>query len=166
MPRAKTLLIPLIAIAALLGILAGWARLGYPTSLDEARLLRKLASSAANKSPSVRLAEFMPGEWERVCWSHPYDGPLYLERYGKTYPPVAPADDGTWGLIFIAKDGSYRAAVGSCGRIGVELSLEPKVCIERAQATLRLTGHDGACAIYSFRNDRAPAMDTVLPLMR
>ncbi|MEN6620318.1 MAG: hypothetical protein ABFD50_02050, partial [Smithella sp.] len=55
----------------------------------------------------LNLSKLMPGDWELVCSSHPYDGPLYIKKYKKKFKPVASAHDGSWGLIFINSDGSY-----------------------------------------------------------
>ena len=154
MPQtSRTFRASLIAIGALLCAAAAWSFLGYPTSLDEALFLRKLSSSISSGSQQLKLADLMPGNWELVCESHSYDGPQYLKRYEKTYPPAAPPQDRVWGLIFIAKDGSYRSAVGSCGRIGAYLSLAPHGCIERSQAILTLAGNRASCATFSFHHD-------------
>lgn len=138
-------------MAAVLSVTGAWGFLGYPTSIDEAIFFRRLSSAASARSSEVKLAELMPGDWELVCWSHSYDGPLHLSRYNRTYEPAAPADDGMWGLIFIAKDGSYRSAVGSCGGIGVYLNFEPKVCIERSQSVLYIgKSSKESCTTFSF----------------
>jgi hypothetical protein len=92
----------------------------------------------------------MPGDWELVCESHGYDGPLYLKRYNKIFEPVAPPQDGVWGLIFISNDGSYKSAVGSCRVPGVRLYTNG--CTERGQAVLlRGTSH-GECPEFKVRH--------------
>lgn len=52
-------------------------------------------------------------DWELVCFSHPYDGPLYLKKYDRTYEPVAGVQDSEWGLLFIDKNGDYFSIAGS-----------------------------------------------------
>ena len=122
-----------LGVAALLGMLFIWHRLGYPYSFDEARFLYRLSEAKANNAQTRDLAELMPGDWEMVCESDGYDGPLYLERYGKTYEPVGRPQDASWGLIFISADGSFTAASGSCREPG----LEPLGgCLERKEALL------------------------------
>jgi hypothetical protein len=150
LPTSRNYLIPLIATGAVIVGVAVWRFFGYPTSFDEAIFLYKLSSSVSAGSSELRLAEMMPGDWELVCESHSYDGPLHLKRYNRTYPPAAPSQDGVWGFIFIAKDGSYRSAVGSCGSVGVHLDFDPRVCIERHEANLSLSpGRLELCATFS-----------------
>ena len=119
--------------AALPGILLLWHQLGYPYSFDEARFLYRLSLAKANNAQTLNLAKLMPGDWEMVCESSGYDGPRYLERYGRTYEPVGHPQDSSWGLIFISADGSFTAASGSCRAPG----LEPLGgCLERKEALL------------------------------
>lgn len=89
-----------------------WNYAGAPTSIAEARFLNGFSKVRA--SERIDLAKLMPGDWELVCESHGYDGPMYLKKYNRTYEPVAAPDDATWGLIFISADGSYVPASGSC----------------------------------------------------
>lgn len=122
-----------LGLAVLVGLLVLWHRLGYPYSLDEARFLHRLSVAKANDARTLNLAELMPGDWEMVCESHGYDGPLYLARYGKTYAPVGPPQDAAWGLIFISADGSFKAASGSCRVPGL---LPLPGCQEKPEAIL------------------------------
>ncbi len=78
------------------------------------------------------MADIIDGEWELMCFSHPYDGPLYLERYGRTYPPAADSHDGTWGFLFITSNGSYQTVSGSL-KDGFEFDAN-LACIERKDA--------------------------------
>ena len=145
--------IPLIAAGVVIFVVTVWRFFGYPTSLDEAIFLHKLSSSVSAGASSLRLAEMMPGDWELVCESHSYDGPLHLKHYNKTYPPAAPSQDGVWGFIFIAKDGSYRSAVGSCGSVGAHLNFDPRFCIKRHEAYLFLSpDRREPCATFSQKN--------------
>ncbi len=122
-----------LGAATFLGILLVWHRLGYPYSFDEAHFLYRLSLAKANNAQTLNLAELMPGDWEMVCESSGYDGPRYLERYGRTYEPVGHPQDSSWGLIFISADGSFTAASGSCRAPG----LEPLGgCLERKEALL------------------------------
>jgi hypothetical protein len=138
----------LITASVLLAAGVAWFFLGFPTSFYEALFLGKLSVSTKAGSGELKLSELMPGDWELVCESHGYDGPMYLKRYNKTFPPVAPPQDGVWGLIFIAKDGSYSSAVGSCGRIGAYVTLEPSGCVERSKATVIRAASKKSCPSF------------------
>lgn len=142
----------LITASLLLVSGVAWFVLGFPTSLGEALFLGRLSAKAKAGSGESKLSELMPGDWELVCDSHGYDGPLYLERYNKTYPPAAPPQDGVWGLIFISKDGSYRSAVGSCDRIGAYVTFEPSECLERSQATVIRAATSKSCPSFLIRH--------------
>jgi hypothetical protein len=150
--KSKRFRASLVAASLLLAAGVAWSVLGYPTSFDEALFLGRLSVSVKDGSRELRLAELMPGDWELVCDSHAYDDSLYLKRYDKTFPPVAPPQDGVWGLIFIARDGSYSSAVGSCGRIGAYVTVEPLGCVERSKATLTRTPSNKSCPAFSFRH--------------
>ena len=141
----------LVVIFVVLDILAViWYQFGAPTSIDEAYFLNKVSSLDASGANELKLSELMPGNWEMVCDSHGYDGPFYLEQYKKTFYPVAPPQDGVWGLIFISKDGSYSSAIGSC-RVPRAL-LVANGCIERSQAVLtRSTNHHG-CQEFTVKS--------------
>jgi hypothetical protein len=127
-----------LSTALVVGLLFVWHRLGYPYSLDEARFLHRLSVAKANNAQTLNLAELMPGDWEMVCESSGYDGPLYLKRYGKTYEPVGRPQDSAWGLIFISADGSFTSASGSCRVPG----LQPLPgCREKPEALLVRSEH-------------------------
>jgi hypothetical protein len=147
--KTKKLRLLLIVAGVIVAGVVTWSFLGYPTSLDEAFFLHRLSSNISAGSQELRLSELMPGDWELVCESHSYDGPLYLKRYEKIYPPSAPPQDGVWGFVFISKDGSYRSTVGSCGSTGAHISLHPLGCIERQMAVLVRDGKDyRSCPVY------------------
>jgi hypothetical protein len=130
-PRNKSL--KLLTIVGLpFALFLGWHLLGYPYSLDEARFLHKASGQISSGAKELDLAKLMPGDWELVCDSHAYDGPLHLKRYNKTFEPASRAQDDAWGLIFISPDGSYQSASGSCRVLDAELSTDG--CIERAKA--------------------------------
>jgi hypothetical protein len=133
-------LLAISIVAAALGAL--WVSLGSPSSLGEARFLNRVASAIKNDTQELSLPELMPGNWELVCDSHGYDGPLYLKQYGRTYPPVAPPQDGVWGLLFISSDGSFVSAVGSCRYPGVQL--DANGCTKRSRASLRVQPEYGS----------------------
>jgi hypothetical protein len=143
----------LIIAGTLVSATIAWSLLGYPTSIDEALFFRRLSSKVSEGSQELRLSELMSGDWELVCDSHFYDGPLYLKRYDKTYPPAAPPQKGVWGFIFIAEDGSYRSAVGSCASTGAYLSFEPLGCIERSMAVLVREEKARSCPAFKVRRD-------------
>ncbi|MFS2033462.1 hypothetical protein ACEN8I_05490 [Polaromonas sp. CT11-55] len=111
-----------------------WSHFGYPQSLVEARFLFKLKSVAAGDVQEVNLTELMPGDWETVCDSHGYYGPLYLEKYNKTFPATGAMQDGAWGLIFIKTDGTYEPISSSCGQ-GAYVDF-PAGCLSRDESVL------------------------------
>jgi len=113
-----------------------WDHFHLPTSVNETIFRHRLTEKASQNAPNIILSELMPGNWELICDSHGYDGPLYLKQYNKTYPPAAPPQDGVWGLIFVNKDGSYTSAIQPYGKGVVYLSLEPHGCLERTKAVL------------------------------
>lgn len=80
----------------------------------------------------VDMVSVLKGDWELMCFSHPYDGPLHLKKYGRTYPVVADSQDGAWGFLLIRADGSYESVSGS-GRDGFEFDAN-LVCVERKNA--------------------------------
>ncbi len=111
---------------------------------DKSRLFINAVTAEIDAgAKELDLARLMPGEWEFVCVSHPYDGPLYLEKYQREYRPVASAQDGSWGLIFIESNGTYESAVGSC-RHGFNFSFG---CVERSNAILAVK-REGPCITY------------------
>jgi hypothetical protein len=123
--------LPLLAAAA---VAVAWSLLGFPSSLAEVQFARALKSERVRGAPDLKLPELMRGDWELVCGSNGYGGEFYVKRYNRTYPAVGALHDGSWGLVFIAKDGSYVSAAGNCTSPGVYLSVEG--CLERAKATL------------------------------
>jgi len=123
-----------------------WSFLLLPSSVAEFKFRRALLAKADSRSTQVELGSLMPGEWELVCNSHGYAGDLHLSKYNRTYPPVAPPQDGVWGLVFIASDGTYTSAVGSCRRGGAQVRVEG--CVPRAQATLHLSQSQGVCPVF------------------
>ena len=138
-------------LGLLIATTIAWGFLGFPTSLDEATFLHRLSSKVSAGVQKIILSELMPGDWELVCSSHSYDGPLYLKQYNKTFPTVA-SDDGGWGLIFISKDGSFSSAVGSCGRqAGTYISLEPHFCVKRSDAVLSRS-EISSCTTFGFQS--------------
>lgn len=138
----------LLALAGLpIALFLGWRLLGYPYSLDEANFLHRASAQISSGANALNLAELMPGDWELVCESHGYEGPMYLERYDKTFEPVSRFQDAAWGLIFISADGSYRTAAGSCSPGGVRFSTNG--CIERAEATFVREPEKDGCTNFT-----------------
>ena len=146
-------------VGVLLLVIWGWKMVGFATSLDEAVFLRRLSAKVSSRSHEIQLSELMPGDWELVCESHGYDGPLYVKRYNKTFNPVAPAQDSVWGLIFISKNGSFTSAVASC-RISA-VNLRTSGCTERENATLIRETEGGECLVYSTK-PASPAVQGAL----
>jgi hypothetical protein len=123
-----------------------WLYFGAPTSLAEATFLSK---AAARLGQPIELAELMPTDWEMVCESHGYDGPLYIQKYNKIFSPAAPSQSGVWGLIFIRADGSFTQAVGSCQYPGMQFDLNGCVTAK----SIKLTMHNSqkySCPVYEL----------------
>jgi hypothetical protein len=139
----------LVFFGACLLAIWGWSLFGYATSFDEAVFLRRLSGEVSAGSLEIKLPELMPGDWEIVCESHGYDGPIYLKRYNKTFDPVAPPQDAVWGLIFIAKDGSFSSAVASCRTSTVMLNTNG--CTERENAILIREPKQEKCPVFSIK---------------
>jgi hypothetical protein len=123
-----------------------WLHFGAPTTLAEATFLSKVA---ARLGQPIELAELMPTDWEMVCESHGYDGPLYIKKYDKTYSPAAPSQDGVWGLIFIRADGSYTQAVGSCRYPGMQFDLNGCVTAKSIKLTM-YNSPKYSCPVYKL----------------
>ena len=119
------------------------------TGRAERQFHRAIESSLKSGSKTIDLSTEWPGDWELVCESHGYDGDLYLEKYKKTYPSIAPPQDGMWGLIFISADGSYSGAIGSCRTPGAQLRTNG--CTPRSQAQLVLREGSQSCPEYTVR---------------
>ena len=145
----KNLRTRIVLVGVVLLAIGGWRLFGFATSLDEAIFLWRLSSKVSSAAVDIKLSELMPGDWELVCESHGYDGPLYLARYNKTFNPVAPAQDAVWGLIFISKDGSFTSAVASCRTSGV--SLGTNGCTERESALLIRERNSADCLVFSTK---------------
>lgn len=122
----KNLKVTVVAGLVFLSCLFLWS------SWRERAFISKLLAELDGGKIHVDMVHVMDGDWELMCFSHPYDGPLYLKKYDKTYAPVAAAQDGAWGLLFINPDGSFNAVSGS-RRDGFEF--DPNmVCVERTAA--------------------------------
>lgn len=101
-----------IALTVILAVVFGTA--GYWFSLKPDReFIGRVQQEIGQGVNELDLSKLMPGPWETVCNIHGYDGPTYIEKYKKTYPPAAQAQDGAWGLTFINADGSYTSVAGS-----------------------------------------------------
>lgn len=85
----------------------------YLWNWNENQFISLLNHKASTEDHNLNLDEAVQGDWELVCSSHPYDGPMHLKKYNRTYEPVADAEDGAWGLIFIESDGDYFSMSGS-----------------------------------------------------
>ena len=80
---------------------------------DDRNLISYLNDKRENGDYYADFNLAVDSDWELVCDSHPYDGPLYLKKYDRTYEPVAWSQDSAWGLLFIDKNGDYFAITGS-----------------------------------------------------
>jgi hypothetical protein len=138
-------------IVVALALLFTWSKLGYPQSLAEARFLSKLKSAASKDVQHISLTELMPGDWETVCESHGYYGPLYVEKYDKTFPATGAMQDGAWGLIFIKTDGTYEPISSSCGQ-GVNINFSNVICFSRGESVLlkEETPEHSSCRSYEM----------------
>jgi len=139
----------LVGVGALVAV-GTWALSRRPGYRAEMRFVEALRSENVRSAHELKLSELMPGDWELVCGSHGYAGEFYVKRYNRTYPAVGALHDGSWGLVFIAKDGSYTSAAGNCTSPGVYLGVEG--CIERAHAVLSSKSHPQQCARFA-QND-------------
>lgn len=147
-PASRT--IRLLAVIGVVSAVGVSLLLGLPNSLTELRLVQALKSEDVRKARELNLSDLAPGNWETVCGSGGYGGEFYVERYKRTYPAIGALHDGSWGLIFIEKDGSYKSAVGNCASPGVYVSVEG--CMERARAILSRKSGSQQCPRFA-RND-------------
>lgn len=85
----------------------------YLWNWSENQFISLLNHKISTGDYNLNLDKAVQGDWELVCRSHPYDGPMHLKKYNRTYEPVADAKDGAWGLIFIGSDGDYFSMSGS-----------------------------------------------------
>lgn len=128
----------LVVAATLVAVALLWAVFDLPDSYAEWRLRGELQAKAATGAELVVLSELVKEEWETVCFSHAYDGPLYLQRYGRTYPASDASSDGAWGLLFIQRDGTPTYYTGD-GSNSIRISsagAEHSICVERGPAVL------------------------------
>lgn len=148
--RNKMLLVG-TAIIALAAALYGWYRLGYAASPYEAVFMIRLHMASKDNVADIQLASAMPGEWETVCFSHPYGFGLTLPRYNKKYLSRAfPNDDG-WDLFFIASDGAHLGASGNCRSSGMEIHSGESGCVTRSSARLlKVVDTTRACTVYTL----------------
>ncbi|MBV0934708.1 hypothetical protein [Marinobacterium weihaiense] len=119
-----------LAVVAVLFV--AFASLYFVLNRHERAFVSLLQNEIEEGRARVDLAVVFDGDWELMCFSHPYDGPLKLDKYGISYPPVADAQDGAWGFLFIKADGSYRSVSGSRSD-GFEFDPD-LVCIEQKDA--------------------------------
>lgn len=144
-------LLRIIIFAGATGLVAAifvWVAPGLRRAADVAVFSARLAA-AGPKEKELKLHELMPGDWELVCSSSCYQGKFYLEKYKRSFPSVGECHDGAWGLTFISKDGSARAAGGSCKEPGVSMRTGPVQCLPRESASLSLLAPaPSACRTY------------------
>jgi hypothetical protein len=111
----------------------------YWSTSAERTFINAIRAQVKADATMVDLSEYMNNEWETVCLSNGYDGPLTLRKYGRTYQPVGDAQDGAWGLIFIRPDGAFDAVSGG-RRYGFQFDFG---CLDRKAAKLKyLTERD------------------------
>jgi len=144
------------AIVVSLALLFVWSKLGYPQSLAEVRFFFKLKSVASENVQKINLTELMPGDWETVCESHGYYGPLHVKKYNKTFPAAGAMQDGAWGLIFIKTDGTYEPISSSCGQ-GAYINF-PAGCLSRDESILiREKASEGSkCLLFKVTDQLEP----------
>ncbi len=122
------------AIYISLILMTVWFFSGAPTSISEAIFYVRLNYLASSNAEEINLGKIMYGNWEMVCQSDGYDGPVHIEKYDRWYQPTGYPQDGYWGLIFISPDGSYTSATGN------DVSLALDGCVERSKAVLHKQG--------------------------
>jgi len=140
----------LLAVAGVFAAVGVWALPRLPGYRAEMRFAEALRSESVRSAHELRLSELMPGDWELVCGSNGYAGEFHVKRYNRTYPAVGALHDGSWGLVFIARDGSYTSATGNCTSPGLYLGVEG--CIERAHAVLSSKSPQQQCVRFG-QND-------------
>jgi hypothetical protein len=138
-----------IAVAILLGGAAVclWF-IGYiPVSENEFLFRSRLSKYAAEGKAEIPLTDLASFDWEMVCENHPYDGPVYLKKYGRSYgAPESSAHKGVWVLLFVASDGSATHITGGCTRGGARIDFNVR-CLDRNRASLKLR-KTGECPQY------------------
>lgn len=119
----------------------------YWSGSDERAFVKGMQDQLRLGTGIIDLSKTMGDEWETVCHSHGYDGPITLKKYGRTYDPVGSPENGAWGLIFIKKDGSFDSITGSC-RQGFNFAFG---CLDRSNAKLAYSTQDNACTRFAQR---------------
>jgi hypothetical protein len=137
-----------IAPCALILVGVGWCGFWSPPPIEEARLRQGLSAAVADHLSSIDLSALVPGEWEMVCDAHCYDGEsFHVRKYDRRFPTVSACHDGSWGLVFIASDGSFTSATGDCRVAAAHIDLHG--CTPRVRATLDLwPGAGQSCPSY------------------
>ena len=97
--RRKVEWILISAFVCLIAATAVWHALERPRSYFEYQFLDKLSKQRLDSLSRLDLKDLAPA-MELVCDAHGYGGPLYLEKYGRTYPAVSDLQDGAWGTRF------------------------------------------------------------------
>lgn len=134
-------------VVSMAGVL--WGLAGFPGSIFEWNFVRNATNAIeGGDAQALSLAATAPGKWETVCGAGGYGGPIYVEKYKKTYQPVGDSQDGAWGLIFINSDGTYQSAAGSC-RTGIYFAVYG--CMPRSEALLSREPKRQACPVYGNR---------------
>ena len=140
-----------IAIAAsiLLGgaVVFLWLTGFISASINEALFRSRLSKYAAEGRPMIRLSDLADFDWDMVCDNHPYDEPVYLEKFGRTYEaPLSSANKGVSVLLFVANDGSGTHLTCSCAKGGARIKFNMG-CLNRNGASLILR-KSGECPEY------------------
>jgi hypothetical protein len=134
-----------IVIIAGLGFL--WAIGLIPASIDEALFRYRLRMFAHSNTVQTMISDLATFDWELVCSNHPYDEPLFLEKYGRWYEPPVEGSKAVWGLAFIQQDGSPKYITGNCRDRGARIHFKHAQCFNREVASLKFIG-SGTCAEY------------------
>lgn len=119
----------------------------YWSGSDERAFVKEMQDQLRLGTGIIDLSRSMGNEWETVCHSHGYDGPITLKKYDRTYDPVGSPQDGAWGLIFIKKDGSFDGITGSCKQ-GFNFDFG---CLDRRNAKLTYSTQDDVCTEFKQR---------------
>lgn len=149
--RKRTKIILAISLSLLIGILTflAWVVGLLPYSVSEALFRYRLDERAKHDAMVIPLKDMLRSDWEMVCDVHPYDGPIHVKKYGKTYDaPTRYAHDGVWVLMFLNSKGNPTFVSGGCSKGGIFLKSEVR-CLEREMAVLikERTGH---CPVYKM----------------
>ena len=147
----RTKIILAISLSLLVGILTflAWVVGLLPYSVSEALFRYRLEERVKHDAVVIPLKDILRSDWEMVCEVHPYDGPIQVKKYGKTYEaPSRYAHDSVWVLMFLNSQGNPIFVSGGCTKGGIFLKGGAR-CLEREMAVL-VKERTGRCPVYKM----------------